>query len=621
MSKPTPPQGVQPQPEAAAVVDEFDGVSLARKLSTEPGVYLFRDARGKLLYVGKARNLRKRVRSYFDRQHDDRRLQRMVSQIRRIDTQIVRTESEALLLENEWIKTLKPRFNIRLRDDKSYPWIHLSSDHAFPRASFYRGARNRGGDYFGPYPSATATRETLNIIHRVFKIRSCQDSVFEHRSRPCLQYQIKRCSAPCVGYISRSDYHRDVQDASWLLAGKSSKLREQLTRRMQTASADLQFEQAAQLRDQLQTLSRAESQQFVMADSGDMDYVAMVRGHGLSVVQLMTVRDGRNLGSQTFFPDNTQHRSDAEIMAAVLGQYYHVRKPPAEIIISHLPEQHALWSEVLTQRAGRKVRLVSRPRTGRAQWLKQLLHNADESLRLSLTEQADVHTRLQDLARQLKLDAAPQRIECFDISHSSGQQTVASCVVYDQNGLNQREYRRFNISGITPGDDYAAMRQVLMRRYRRLRDSGADMPDLIVVDGGQGQLTQALEVLAELELQHLLVLGVAKGRSRRAGFERWILPPPSATIKPRPDSSAAHLLQLIRDEAHRFAITGHRKARAKASKASVLEDIPGIGAVRRRELLQYFGGLQELRNAGVEELLKVPGINRPLAERIVDALH
>ncbi len=621
MSKTKTAPGTQSQLDAAAVADDFDGVRLARKLSTEPGVYLFRDARGKLLYVGKAKNLRQRVRSYFDRQHDDRRLQRMVSQIRRIDTQIVRTESEALLLENEWIKTLKPRFNIRLRDDKSYPWIHLSSDHAIPRASFYRGARNQGGDYFGPYPSASATRDTLNIIYRVFKLRSCQDSVFAHRSRPCLQYQIKRCSAPCVGNISASDYRRAVQDACLLLAGKSNTLRRELTRRMHSASAELQFEQAAQWRDQLQTLSRAESQQFVMAESGDMDYIAMVRSRGVCVVQLMTVRDGRNLGSQTFFPDNTEPNSDAEIMAAVLGQYYHARQPPAEIIISHLPEQHALWSEVLTQRAGRKVRLVSGPRTRRAQWLKQLLHNAEESLRLSLTEQADVHTRLQDLARQLKLDVAPQRIECFDISHSSGQQTVASCVVYDQNGLNQREYRRFNISGITPGDDYAAMRQVLTRRYRRRRDAGAEMPDLIVVDGGQGQLTQALEVLAELELQHLLVLGVAKGRSRRAGFERWILPPPGATIKPRPDSSAAHLLQLIRDEAHRFAITGHRKARAKASKASVLEDIAGIGAVRRWALLQYFGGLQELRHAGVEELMKVPGINRAMAQRIVDALH
>ena len=604
-----------------AAGEAFDGVKLARKLSTEPGVYLFRDARGKLLYVGKARNLRKRVRSYFDRQHDDRRLQRMVSQIRRIDTQLVRTESEALLLENEWIKTLRPRFNIRLRDDKSYPWIHLSSDKDYPRASFYRGARNRGGEYFGPYPSASATRETLNIIYRVFKLRSCRDSVFAHRSRPCLQYQIKRCSAPCVGYISAQDYARDVHDARLLLAGKSSKLRQQLSRRMQQASADLQFEQAAALRDQLQTLSRAESQQFVMADSGDMDYIALAREHGVSVVQLMSVRDGRNLGSQSFFPDNTEQRSDGEIMAAVLGQYYHVRKPPAEIILSQLPDEHELWRQVLSERAGRNVRLVANPRSKRAQWLKQLLHNAAETLRLRLTEQADVSSRLQDLARQLKLDAPPQRIECFDISHSSGQQTVASCVVYDHSGLNRKEYRRFNINGIQAGDDYAAMRQVLTRRYRRLRDAGADMPDLIVVDGGQGQLTQALEVLAELELQHLLVLGVAKGRSRRAGFERWILPPPLPVIKPRADSSAAHLLQLIRDEAHRFAITGHRQARAKASKASTLEQIPGIGAAKRRELLNYFGGLQELRNAGIEELLKVPGISRQLAARIVDALQ
>lgn len=601
--------------------DDFDGVKLARRLSTEPGVYLFRDARGKLLYVGKARNLRKRVRSYFERQHDDRRLQRMVSQIRRIDTQLVRTESEALLLENEWIKTLRPRFNIRLRDDKSYPWIHLSSGHDYPRASFYRGARNRGGEYFGPYPSASATRETLNLIYRAFRIRSCRDSVFEHRSRPCLQYQIKRCSAPCVGYISRSDYARDLHAARLLLAGKSSRLRAQLTERMQQASADLQFEQAAQLRDQLQTLSRAESQQFVMADAGDMDYIALRREHGVTVVQLMTVRGGRNLGSQSFFPDNTEQRSDAEIMAAVLGQYYHVRKPPAEIILSQLPDEDTLWRQVLSERAGRKVRLVANPRSSRAQWLKQLLHNAEETLRLRLTEQSDVTDRLQDLARQLQLESVPQRIECFDISHSSGQQTVASCVVYDHSGLNRSEYRRFNITGIQPGDDYAAMRQVLTRRYRRLRDAGAVLPDLIVVDGGQGQLTQALEVLADLELQHLLVLGVAKGRSRRAGFERWILPPPQAVIKPKPDSSAAHLLQLIRDEAHRFAITGHRQARAKASKASTLERIPGIGSARRRELLNHFGGLQELRNAGVEELLKVPGISRQLAARIVDALQ
>ncbi len=600
---------------------QFDGSLAAKKLTTEPGVYLFRDAKGKLLYVGKALSLRKRVSSYFDRKHDDLRLARMVRQVRKIDTHTTRTEGEALLLENEWIKSLKPRFNIKLRDDKSYPWIHLTSDHDFPRAHFHRGARNEGGDYYGPYPNAGATRDTLKIIHRVFKLRMCQDSIFEHRSRPCLQYQIKRCTAPCVDYISKQDYAEDVAHARLLLSGRSSKVRELLMSKMRKASGELEFEQAAMLRDQLQTLTQVHAQQFVTAEGGDMDYIALAEGQGETAVQIMTIRDGRNLGSKTYRPDNTANSSAGDIMAAVLGQYYHVRKPPKAIIISHLPSDSELWHAVLSERAGRKVKLISKPRGDRLQWLKQVIRNAEQSIQANLAEQASVTARLEALGQTLDLGEPPQRIECFDISHTSGERTVASCVVYDHTGINNSQYRRFNIKDIPAGDDYAAMRQVLLRRYKRQQKEGAQLPDLIVVDGGAGQVQQALEVLAELELQHLLVMGVAKGRTRRSGYERWIMPPPQPEIKPEPSSVAAHLIQQIRDEAHRFAITGHRQRRSRARTTSALQEIPGIGPKRRRELLQHFGGLQGLKKAGVEEVMQVPGISEELAERIVGAIR
>ncbi len=605
----------------SAKTEQFDGSSAAKKLSIEPGVYLFRDGKGKLLYVGKARNLRKRVSSYFDRKHEDLRLARMVRQIRKIDTHLTRTEGEALLLENEWIKSLKPRFNIKLRDDKSYPWIHLASEHDFPRAHFHRGARDQGGDYFGPYPNAGATRETLKIIHRVFKLRMCQDSIFEHRSRPCLQYQIKRCTAPCVDYISKQHYAEDVAHAELLLSGRSSKVRELLMSKMRKASEQLEFEQAAILRDQLKTLTQVHAQQFVTAEGGDMDYIALAETQAVVVVQIMTVRDGRNLGSKTYRPDNTANTGAGDIMEAVLGQYYHVRIPPRAIILSHLPKDADMWHAVLSERAKRKVKLISKPRGDRLQWLKQVIRNAEQSIQANLAEQASVTARLESLGKTLGLDEPPQRIECFDISHTSGERTVGSCVVYDHTGINNSQYRRFNIKDITAGDDYAAMRQVLLRRYKRQQEEGAQLPDLIVVDGGLGQVQQALEVLTELELQHLLVMGVAKGRTRRSGYERWVMPPPQPEIKPQPASMAAHLIQQIRDEAHRFAITGHRQRRSKARTTSALQDIPGIGPKRRRELLQHFGGLQGLRQAGVEEVMQVPGISAELAERIVGAIR
>lgn len=601
--------------------DQFDGSAEAKKLSTEPGVYLFRDGKGKLLYVGKAMNLRKRVSSYFDRRHEDPRLARMVRQIRKIDSHLTRTEGEALLLENEWIKSLKPRFNIKLRDDKSYPWIHLTGDHDFPRAHFHRGARNEGGEYFGPYPNAGATRDTLKIIHRVFKLRMCQDSIFENRSRPCLQYQIKRCTAPCVDYISKEKYAEDVAHAQLLLSGRSSKVRELLVGKMRKASEALEFEQAAVLRDQLQTLTQVHAQQFVTADGGDMDYIALAQAHGKTVVQILTIRDGRNLGSQTYHPDNTADSQPGDIMAAVIGQYYHVREAPRAIILSHLPNESELWQQVLGERAKRKVKLVDKPRGTRLQWLKQVMRNAEESIHLSLAEQAGVNERLEALGKALHLDEPPQHIECFDISHTGGERTVASCVVYDHTGINKSLYRRFNIQNVAEGDDYAAMRQVLLRRYKRQRDEEARLPDLIVVDGGLGQVRQALEVLSELELQHLLVMGVAKGRTRRSGYEKWVMPPPQPSIKPNPTSVEAHLIQQIRDEAHRFAITGHRQRRGKARKVSALEEISGIGAKRRRDLLQYFGGLQGLKKAGVNELTQVQGISKDLAERIIKGIR
>ncbi len=599
----------------------FDGKKVARRLSAGPGIYLMRDSEGTALYVGKAANLRKRVTSYFDARPKIERLMRMIARIETIEVSLTRTEAEALLLENEWIKSLKPRYNVLLRDDKSYPWVMLGSDHEFPRIAFHRGGRDKGKTYLGPYPSASSVRESINLIQKLFLLRNCEDSYFSHRTRPCLQYQIKRCTAPCVGNIDAAEYAGQVEDALLFLRGHSQKVITRLIRRMEKAAAEQLYEQAARFRDQINHLKQMQAQQFVSAGNGDLDIIALARLQRGCAIEVISVRGGRSLGQRDYFPTQAEGHTDAEVLHAFLGQYYRERKPPPELIISHALEQEELFESVFSESLGRKVRIQSRPRSHRKQWLELAGRNALNSLHMRSTETSRISQQFDAMAELLELDEVPQVIECFDISHTSGHKTVASCVVFDHAGPIKSRYRRYNLKGFEPGDDYAAMREVLGRRYRKLQKEEGHLPDLVIVDGGKGQLGVAVEVLAECGLSDIPLMGVAKGPSRRAGHEEWVLPVSPFSLQPGPESSASHLIQQVRDEAHRFAITGHRGRRQKAAVHSILEDIAGVGARRRRALLTHFGGIQGVRKAGVDELSGIPGINRQLAERIFKALH
>jgi len=599
----------------------FDGQAFARTLAESPGVYLMRDAEGKALYVGKARNLRKRVASYFDRRDKGARIGLMISKIASIEVSLTRTEAEALLLENEWIKSLAPRYNINLRDDKSYPWIRLTSHQEFPRIGFYRGSRSRPGEYFGPFSSAGAVRETLNQVYRLFGIRQCTDSVFANRSRPCLQYQIKRCSAPCVGHIDKQDYARDVEAARAFLKGENETVLDHLGERMERASAALDFETAALLRDRIQSIRKIQSSQFVTDGAEELDVIALAVEGGAAAVQVVEFRAGRNVGGRIFFPANVDPDAPAgRVMAQFLGQYYAERLPPAEVIASPAPEDGELIEQALAERRGRAVRISSQVRGERRQWREMAETNARDALRRRRDERDQIGKELTALADLLKLPAPPERIECFDISHISGTETVASCVVHTPSGMQRKLYRHFNIENIGAGDDYAAMQQALERRYRRVLVEDPDsLPDLVLIDGGRGQSDRARAVLTELGLDQLPVVGIAKGPARRAGHETWVLDRREAV--PGPNHPASLLAQRIRDEAHRFAVHGHRRRRQKASTESPLERIPGVGPRRRQRLLAHFGGLKGVRAAGIEELSRVDGINRQLAEAIYQHLR
>jgi excinuclease ABC subunit C len=600
---------------------EFDGKRYAARLPTRPGVYLMRDAAGEPLYVGKARNLRKRVASYFDARPKIDRIMRMVARTWRIEVSLTRTEGEALLLENEWIKSLRPRYNILLRDDKSYPWIALSTDHPFPRIAFHRGARDRAKHYFGPYPSAGSVRESINLIQKLFRVRNCEDSYFAHRNRPCLQYQIRRCTAPCVGLVSQASYAEQARDAILFLQGKNQKVLTRLISRMEQAARALDFESAALYRDQISTLKQMQAQQFVSGRQADLDIIALAQEQDLTCVQVVSVRGGRNLGQRSHFPGQAEGCVAEEVMDAFLGQYYQDRLPPAQIVISHAPRDAALLASVFSVAAGRKVNLQARPRGDRRQMLELATKNARQALLLRLASKANMSSQFEALRVLLDLEEPPASVECFDISHTAGQQTVGACVVFDNNGPVKSRYRRYNLKGIEPGDDYAAMRQVLSRRYGRMQAEEGTVPDLVLIDGGKGQLRQAQDVFAELGLAGIPLVGIAKGRARRPGEEEWITSAPHRSLQPGPESPASHLVQQIRDEAHRFAITGHRGRRQKVATRSSLERIPGIGPRRRRALLNHFGGLQGVSKAGIEELSSVPGISRILAEEIFRALH
>ncbi len=597
----------------------FDGKTFARELTTAPGVYRMLAADGSVLYVGKAASLKKRVASYFVAADRSPRQRAMLAQVARMEVTVTRTEGEALLLENQLIKALKPRYNVLLRDDKSYPCIHISTQDTYPRIRFHRGARTEPGRYFGPYPSTLAVRETLNLIHRVFQLRSCEDSVFHNRSRPCLQYQIGRCSGPCVGLIPVEEYRASVRRAELFLEGRSTAVVDELAAEMEAASAALEFERAARLRDQIAMLRRVQARQYVDGEQNDMDVLACVIDRGAACVVLLCFRGGLNQGTRSYFPRTNGADEPGEVLGAFVSQYYIAQTPPAEIVLSHAIADQDMIESLLGERRGGRVVLKSRVRAERGRYLDLALQNARIALAARQGSEATQRARMQSLCELLALEAPPTRIECFDISHTMGEATVASCVVFDADGPVRGQYRRFNISGITPGDDYAAMRQALTRRFARAREDGV-VPDLLLIDGGQGQLAQALEVLAEQGIGSIRVLGVAKGAARRAGDETLVLPD-GRELHPGADSPALHLIAQVRDEAHRFAITGHRARRAKTREQSRLEDIPGIGPRRRAMLLRHFGGLSELKAAGVEEIARVEGINMALAQRLWSALH
>ena len=607
--------------------EPFDHKDFVLNLSSRPGVYRMVDLDERVIYVGKARNLKKRVGSYFRASGLTTKTMAMVAKIARIEISITHSETEALLLEQSLIKELKPPYNIQLRDDKSYPYI-LLTDHAdYPRLMFYRGRKSRKGKYFGQYPSALATRDTLQLMQKVFKVRQCQESYFKNRTRPCLQHQIDRCTSPCVGLISPEEYSRDVRYSTLFLQGKSSQLTVELTNNMEAAAEALEFEKAAKIRDQVGLLRRIQEDQVVANQGEDADVIAVSMQAAGVCVHVIYVRGGRILGSKNFFPKHRLASAADELLSDFISQSYlgedDAANLPAELLVSEALEDSAALVEAMEYVAGRKIRLVSNVRGHRAKWLKMAVTNAQEALGSHIASKQNSKRRFALLQEALALDEPPVRIECFDISHTGGEGTVASCVVFDAEGAVKNDYRRFNIEGITPGDDYAAMEQVLTRRFERLTKGEGKLPDILLIDGGKGQLTQAANVLARFDLDSLRVLGIAKGISRRAGQETLFLKEGERVkeIAIATESPALHLLQQVRDEAHRFAITAHRQRRGNALKRSQLEDIPGLGPKRRRDLLKHFGGQQGLKRAAEAEIAKVGGISEKLAASIYEHYH
>jgi excinuclease ABC subunit C len=601
----------------------FDAKAFLATLTELPGVYRMLDVGGNVLYVGKAKNLRKRVASYFRENLSSPRIAHMVSQIAAIETTATRTEAEALLLENNLIKSLAPRYNILFRDDKSYPYIVLSKSR-FPRLGFFRGNPDRKADYFGPYPSSWAVRDSIHLLQKMFRLRTCEDTVFANRSRPCLLYQIKRCSGPCVGLIAPDDYAADVQLAAMFLHGKQQEVTRRLTKAMEEASASLAFEQAAIFRDQIQSLHQVQEKQFVSSSKGeDIDILVAIREAGQLCVNLAMVRGGRHLGDRPFFPSNAGDSDPSDACAAFIRQHYAAHPAPTRILAHPLPaEDEAGEAETtLAELAGRPVPLQEARSLTHKAWINMALQNARLAVLARNQATAQQEQRLTALQDALQLPEPVSRIECFDISHTMGEAAVASCVVYDGNRMKKSDYRRFNIRDIQPGDDYAAMRQAVTRRYGSLASGEGTAPDLILIDGGKGQVASAFAALADLGLTQIPMIGVAKGEERKPGLETLIFPEGREPLQLPPQHPALHLIQEVRDEAHRFAITGHRAQRGKARKTSTLESLPGIGPARRKALVARFGGLPGVLSASPEQLAQVPGISRELAEKIYSALH
>jgi excinuclease ABC subunit C len=588
-------------------------------LPTLPGVYRMVGQEGVVLYVGKAKDLKKRVSSYFQKTDQSPRIRLMLKSVDHIDTTVTRTEAEALLLENNLIKGLKPRFNILFRDDKSYPYLLLTG-HRFPRLAYFRGTPRKSDQAFGPYPNSYAVRESIQLLQKVFQLRTCEDAVFANRSRPCLLHQIKRCTAPCVKLISAEAYARDVDEAAQLLHGEANALTEAITGQMNAAAAALDFETAAHLRDRLRMLATVREKQFVdtTGNEADADVVAVAEAAGVIAVNLTMIRGGRHLGDRSFFPQHGEGANLAEALEAFIAQHYLDHPIPARILVSEAIETDALET-LLSEQAGKKVSLLHRVTGERRIWIGMAQANARLSAERRSTDRSNQSLRLAALRDTLEL---PQlnRIECFDISHTMGEATVASCVVYEGDDLKKSDYRRYNIGGITPGDDYAAMHAALIKRFQRSVEEDGVLPDLLLIDGGKGQIAMAVDAMTQLGLGEVLLLGVAKGEARKPGLETLIFAD-GRELRLAKDHPGFHLIQQVRDEAHRFAITGHRAKRGKARLHSTLEDIAGIGPKRRKQLLEHFGGLQGVRDAGVDALARVNGISRELAETIYHALH
>ncbi len=603
----------------AAGAEGFDAKTFLKTLTTRPGVYRMIDAEDEVLYVGKAKNLKKRVSSYFTRALN-RRLQLMVSRISTMEIVITNTEAEALILENNLIKRFKPRYNVLLRDDKSYPYLFLS-DGEFPRLVFHRGARKHKGRYFGPYPGAGAVRETLHQLQKVFPVRQCEESFYRNRTRPCLQYQIKRCSAPCVGLVTAGQYALDVSNTERFLEGRATQVINDLTRRMEMAAEQLEYEQAAEIRDQIVSLRKIQERQYVSGERGDLDIIAISIEAGRASIQLFTIRSGRNLGNKSWFPRIAEDTTAEQLTGAFLTQHYLEKAVPEEILVSDMPPQRELLQQVFSGQRQKKVTIRTAVRGERLRWLQMAQHNADAALKARLQDHSGMLERYQQLQESLGLDEMPQRMECYDISHTQGERTVASCVVFNLQGPLKQEYRRFNIRKAAAGDDYAAMQEVIQRRFERILGGEIKMPDLVVIDGGKGQLRRVAGTLAEMGVSGTRLLGIAKGADRKPGMEQLFLYGEDQALILPSDSAALHLLQQIRDESHRFAITGHRQQRGKSRRTSLLEEIPGVGAKRRRQLLLHFGGLQELTAAGAEDIATVAGTSHALAHRIYEYLH
>ena len=600
----------------------FDSKEFVGSLPKRPGVYRMFAADGSLLYVGKAKNLRDRVGSYFVPSNVMPKVQALVAQIVSMEVTVTRSETEALLLEHNLIKALHPKYNVVLRDDKSFPYLWLSADHDFPRLSVYRGSRNVPGRFFGPYPNAGAVSESLHYLQKIFRLRNCRDSYFAHRSRPCLQHQIGRCSAPCVELISKSDYARDVEAAVQVLEGRNDDVQKQLASRMEEASERLEFERAAALRDQIAAIKELQAQQVVAADDErDADIFAITGDPGGYAISLMPVRGGRSLGTSGFFPKAVFVEA-VEALSSFIMQYYGEQSPPPEIYTNLVLEDSDSIAEALASIAGHAVRVRRAQRGLAARWVEMAQENAANALRMRLARRDGYEALLASLAEELELPVAPERMECFDISHTQGEGTVASCVVFGREGPLKKDYRRFNIEGVTPGDDYGALREAITRRYARIAAGEIPRPDLLVIDGGPAQIGGVVEVLSAAGFADQPVIGISKGPDRRAGQERIHFPgglrPP---LIPGPQSSALKAIQRIRDEAHRFAITGHRRRRAKRFNESILETVPGLGPAKRRALLQHFGGLQGVLKAGRMDLERAPGIGPALAQNLYDALH